>query len=214
MDSDEATARRLGLLLVWWLAALAGAVDASGYFLLKGLFVSFMSGNTTMFGIALAHMDVARSLTIAGVILAFVFGATTGSVTTVLAGRRHLAVIVFCVAVLLMVPPLVPVAAVPALAFAMGLLSAAMQHAGQVKVSVTYVTGTLVKLGQGLGLYLCGRARDWTWLEQAVPWTGLLAGAIAATASLGWYGGRSLIYLPFLALLVAFVAWNAPREVG
>jgi uncharacterized membrane protein YoaK (UPF0700 family) len=76
-----------------------------------------------------------------------------------------------------------------------------------VEVSVTYVTGTLAKLGRGLGLWLCGQARDWGWLLQSVPWLGLVAGAALATFALLRLGEATMTALPVAAALIALVAW-------
>ena len=43
------------------MAFLAGATDAYGFVELRGLYVSFMSGNTTMLGMALGGGGLARS---------------------------------------------------------------------------------------------------------------------------------------------------------
>ena len=48
------------------LAALAGMVDVIGYPHLKGLFVSFMSGNSTQLAAALGRGDLGGAATIAG----------------------------------------------------------------------------------------------------------------------------------------------------
>jgi uncharacterized membrane protein YoaK (UPF0700 family) len=61
---------------------------------------------------------------------------------------------------------------------AMGALNAAMHRTGNLNVSLTYVTGTLVKFGQGLGDFLVRRSRGFDWLAQASPWAGLIAGGI------------------------------------
>ena len=202
----------VSLVIVWLLAALAGAVDASGLSLLKDLFVSFMSGNTTSLGVALANADWPRVLLIAGIITAFVAGAIAGTVLAHAASRYHLPVVTLTVAGILAVPLVFPVAAVLAMTFAMGTLNAAIQQAGSVKVSLTFVTGALVKFGQGVGRLLCGQTDDWTWLQQAVPWTGLLAGAAVAALCMDRYGQPVFAALPVAALLMALVSWFAlPR---
>ena len=111
----------VSLVIVWLLAALAGAVDASGLSLLKDLFVSFMSGNTTSLGVALANADWPRVLLIAGIITAFVAGAIAGTVLAHAASRYHLPVVTLTVAGILAVPLVLPVAAVLAMTFAMEL---------------------------------------------------------------------------------------------
>jgi uncharacterized membrane protein YoaK (UPF0700 family) len=73
---------------------------------------------------------------------------------------------------------------------------------GETAVSLTYVTGTLVKFGQGLGQTLCGRPGDWGWLLQAPMWLCLLAGGTAAAAARA-YVGYAMWPLSCLAGVVA-----------
>jgi uncharacterized membrane protein YoaK (UPF0700 family) len=204
---------RIGLLIVLCLAGLAGAVDACGFFILKDLYVSFMSGNTTSMAAALAKGDLARVRLIAGIIGAFVTGVAVGTVLGVLAGRRHAPVGILAVAGVLTVPVAAASWSIPAMTFAMGMLNATIHQAGPVEVSLTYITGTLAKLGKGIGLLLCGRVRDLTWLEQAVPFLGLVAGAALATFSFTRIGAETMVALPVIAVLVAAATWFAEPAV-
>ncbi len=65
------------------LAFLAGATDVHGLTLLHDLFVSFMSGNSTMLGVAIGRGDFERAGRIAGIIALFVAGATAGSLIAI-----------------------------------------------------------------------------------------------------------------------------------
>ncbi|WP_164156549.1 DUF1275 family protein, partial [Sandarakinorhabdus rubra] len=65
------------------LAALAGYVDAVGFIASSGLFLSFMSGNSTRLGVGLAEAGQVAGFA-AGLLAAFVAGVTFAS----LLGRR------------------------------------------------------------------------------------------------------------------------------
>ena len=203
----------LGLATVFCLSALAGAVDACGLTILKDLFVSFMSGNSTSLAVAIGQGDRAKALLIAPIVGTFVAGATVGTVLAVLVGRRHLPIVVGFVAAILAIPIAWQPATILAMTFAMGALNAAMSHAGDISVSLTYVTGTLVRLGTGLGRLLCGQWKDWRWLQQGVPWLGLVGGGLAAAVALAHFGRATIDALPVIALVIAAGTWlEGPRE--
>ena len=80
---------------------------------------------------------------------------------------------------------------------AMGALDASMHRAGNIGVSLTYVTGTLVKFGQGLGSFVARRTLGWDWLMQAAPWVGLITGA--TLGGLGYLQiGVAIVWVPVL----------------
>ncbi len=194
------------LAIAGGLAFLAGATDVHGLTLLRDLFVSFMSGNSTMLGVAIARGDFDRAGRIAGIIALFVSGAAVGSLIATLAGPRHTVSVLFLVTVLLALPMLAPQWNISLLVVAMGLLNAAMHRAGATGISLTYVTGALVKFGQGLGLLLCRRQEDASWWKQGVLWTCLLTGA-AAAAVLELRIGTGIVWtLPALAALLTIAA--------
>src|SRR3977135_2578496 len=61
------------------LSALAGYVDGIGFLHLGGLFVSFMSGNSTRMGVNLAEGNWPKAAEALGLIALFVTGAAAGS---------------------------------------------------------------------------------------------------------------------------------------
>src|ERR1700748_3070155 len=71
--------QRRNLVLACALSALAGYVDGIGFLHLGGLFVSFMSGNSTRLGVALAEAHWPNVLQAIGLISLFVAGAASGS---------------------------------------------------------------------------------------------------------------------------------------
>ncbi len=211
VDGDRARRgeRARDLLLAGLLAGLAGMVDAIGFVHLRHLFVSYMSGNSTQFALALGRGRVGDAVPILWLIALFVAGAAGGQALARFAGRRHLTCVLATVTALLTAAALQQTAAAP-MVLAMGALNASMHRAGNVTVSLTYVTGTLVKFGQGLGDFLIGASRGWNWAAQALPWLGLVAGGVAAGA--GYVRlGTGVIWLPVgMAGLLALLSLAIP----
>ena len=202
------TATLPALVFAGGMAFLAGATDAYGFVELRGLYVSFMSGNTTLLGMALGGGGLTRSAAIGLLIAMFVVGAAAGEVLFNVAGRFRGAAIPFVVSVLLCVPLAIPGWTAFALALAMGALNAAMSKVGGASVSLTYVTGTLVKFGQGAGNWLTGQRAELSWLLQAPMWASLLSGSIAAVM-VQRLGAERPWPLPVIGLLLTICAiWH------
>src|SRR5262249_21866521 len=70
---------RRNIALACALSALAGYVDGIGYLHLGGLFVSFMSGNSTRLGVTLAEGHWEHAAEAFALIVLFVAGAAAGS---------------------------------------------------------------------------------------------------------------------------------------
>lgn len=188
---------------------VAGFVDAIGFLAMGGFFVSFMSGNTTRLGVGLASEG--RDGLIAGALIAvFVAGATAGSLVARAAGlRRRTGVLVF-VALWLAAGALLHAAGQPALGFAamalaMGAENALFERDGDVQIGLTYMTGTLVKLGQRLAVALTGGPR-WDWTPFLIQWLSLAAGALAGALAQPWWGLDALWIAVALVLLLAMAA--------
>jgi uncharacterized membrane protein YoaK (UPF0700 family) len=171
-----------GLILAALLAGLAGMVDAIGFLRLGHLFVSYMSGNSTQLAVAVGRGRLGEAGSIMVLIVLFVLGAAGGQLIAHFTGRRHLTCVLAAVTMLLTLAAAMGTAPEP-MVLAMGALNAAMHRAGNVPVSLTFVTGTLVRFGQGLGDFLTGRAAGWSWAAQAIPWLGLTIGGIIAGAA-------------------------------
>jgi uncharacterized membrane protein YoaK (UPF0700 family) len=183
-----------GLMLAGVFAALAGIVDAIGFLHLKGLFISFMSGNSTQFAAALGQGNSADAVAIAELIAFFVLGAASGQVIAGCAGRWHMALVLVGVTILLAIAAALAGTAEP-MVIAMGALNAAMHRAGNIAVSLTFVTGVLVRFGQGLGDFLIRRVTGWNWVGQASPWVGMIIGATIGSVAYTRVG-EAAIWLP------------------
>lgn len=203
---------REGLLLLTaaLLAALAGMVDAVAYIHLSGLFVSFMSGNSTQLAVSLGQGNLPMAATIAELVLFFVLGAAGGQMLADVIGDRHMTGVLVGVAILLVISGLLATAPEP-MAFAMGALNAAMDRAGHVRVSLTFVTGVLVRFGQGLGNSLIRGPSGWSWVAQASPWLGLIAGGALGAFAYGKIGEAAIWAAVSFASLLAAASLLLPQ---
>jgi len=168
-------------LLAAGLAAMAGFTDAIGFIALGGFFVSFMSGNTTRLAVGLARGSDA-ALIASGLVACFVTGVMAGTLTRRLTRTHHASKVLLLVAALLALAATLGQAghlwpATIAMAMAMGAENAVFEREGEVHIGLTYMTGTLVKLGQHLtGALLGGPAL--AWLSYLLLWLGLAGGAV------------------------------------
>ena len=206
----------LGLLLT----AAAGSIDAIGFIELGGFYTSFMSGNTTQLGDALANGVWPVTLLTASLVLLFFLGSVAGSALA-LADRRWgpvgalaLVLLALSTALALTLAGYPPPQTMLALAVAAGAQNAVLLSEGSVRLGATFVTGTLFAAGQDLARALRREAPPWRWAQHLLVWASLLAGA-----AFGALGYRTLdIYalaLPlavYAAFLLGFVLLG-PRAV-
>ncbi|MGF6427450.1 YoaK family protein [Bradyrhizobium sp. Pha-3] len=207
---------RRNLALACALSALAGYVDGIGYLHLGGLFVSFMSGNSTRLGVTLAEGHWQRALEALELIVLFVAGAAAGSLI-VLSALTHRQPLLLLVEAWLLTAAAVayayglPSAAVAAIVLAMGLENAVFQLEGGAGLGLTYVTGALVKAGQLIAGALTGGA-GWAWLPNLLLWAALVAGALAGAMAYGWINLAAIWFAAAAAFaLSALVAATAKR---
>ena len=183
------------------LAGLAGLVDATGFVVAGGYFTSFMSGNTTRMGVDLASAPAMAAVPLA-LIGCFLGGVIAGALVLRRARGWHKRALLGLVAAMLGLAaaslwaggewPFLVLAAI-----AMGLANNVFSRDGEVTVGVTYMTGALVKFGQGLAARLAGEARP------ATRGYGMLWATLAAGAALGgWLSSHD----PAIAAATAFAA--------
>ena len=191
------------------LSALAGYVDAVGYLSLGGFFVSFMSGNSTRLGVAVAEHS-ADALKACGLIVVFILGVAAGTAVARRSRRPH-TLVIGCVAATIGLATLLSLASYssPAgftLAFAMGVENAAFVSDGGLPVGLTYMTGTLVKMGQQIGS-IKSRSELWQWRPYAAHWFALLTGALGGSLAFRTLGGAAaLVPAAIAAGLLALIA--------
>lgn len=198
--------------LAFALAALAGFVDASGYLSADRYFVSFMSGNTTRLGVELVAAP-SRALLPMLLIGCFVAGVTGGALLTQRRPGRHKPILLVAVGLVLALAGLADSLAAPAtalglLAAAMGALNNSFQKDGQVSVGLTYMTGALVRMGQGLAARLGGLASE-GWGDWLALWLALTAGA--ALGALAYV--RLHVAVFWLAAVLAILLAHFARRI-
>lgn len=193
--------------LAYLLAGVAGYVDAMGFRHLGGVFVSFMSGNTTRLGVDIAMGDWGKAAEIAGIIVLFVAGAAMGALIGKDGQRNRRAHLLWTEAALLAIAAIsdnftLAIVGNVAMALAMGLENAVFQRNGGPGIGLTYVTGALVKVGHRLAAALQGGDK-WGWVASLLLWASLCAGAILGAYVYGLVG---LTGLWAACLLVAVLA--------
>jgi len=172
------------------LSALAGYVDAIGFLQLGGLFVSFMSGNSTRMGVFLAAGQWRPALEALGLIALFVAGAAGGSLIVLGRGVHRQPWVLFAEALLLAAAALcyalgLSDMAVSAIVLAMGLENAVFQIEGGGGLGLTYVTGALVKVGQLAAAALKGGPR-FGWVPNSLLWASMAVGAVFGALAWHW----------------------------
>jgi uncharacterized membrane protein YoaK (UPF0700 family) len=183
--------------LSYVLAALAGVLGATAFTHSAGYFVTFMTGNAQRAVLGYFRDDVVLSISAGLLIVAFVSGVVVSSVC-----RRHFWVAhphgptvlttlsLFAATVVdifdlgwdqneLDFPPIF------LLAFGIGALNTSFVKDGETSVPLSYVTGTLVKMGQGIERHIAGGHLS-DWLGHFLLFASFILGATAG-------GGISLI---------------------
>lgn len=172
------------------LSGLGGFVDGVGFLMLYRLFISHMSGNSTMLGLFLAESNWAEVLHRVFPIALFVLGAFAATLTgTLLAERGKEGGVRLLLTVEAILLTAFGVLAAPLMqgvrivtdsaplyyllvslpAFAMGLQNAVIRQSGGSVVRTTFVSGILTSVGEGLAGLV-----HWAWREgqrrQYAPW--------------------------------------------
>ncbi|WP_313536503.1 YoaK family protein [Sphingomonas sp.] len=202
------------------LAALAGFVDALAFTSLGGFFASFMSGNSTRLGVGLGSGSGYDAAIAASLVMSFVAGVILSSVIGRARPQRHQPVVMAVVTLLLTLAAIVatlmpgPIVLL-LLAAAMGTENGVFQRDGEVTIGLTYMTGSLVKLGQKLAGALMGDADRFGWLRYLALWLGFVSGVVIGAESQFRWGWNALwlapIFSAVLTLLLASMTRPRPR---
>ena len=207
---------RRNVALACTLSAVAGYVDSIGFLHLGGLFVSFMSGNSTRLAVSVAQGRWQNAAEALGLIALFVVGAAAGSL--IVLGRG-----IYCQCWLLLAEALLLVAAavcytfglsnvaIATIVLAMGLENAVFQIDGGAGLGLTYVTGALVKVGQLVAAALT-RGTRWGWLPNLLLWAALVAGAIAGAFAYRWINLAAIWFAAGTALALGGIVFASAKR--
>ena len=205
----------LGLLLT----GAAGFADVVGFIELGGHFTSFMSGNTTQLGNALAQASW-HSATLPLLLLVLFFcGSFIGSLLALVGGKRWGAslatgMVMACFALTIGLA----FSGWPAdqfmlmLAAGAGAQNAILPSTDSVRLGITFVTGTLFAAGQDLARAVLKAAPPWRWAQHLLVWASLLLGGLLGALAYGLLGINALI-VP-LMIYCGFFAAFAVRPPG
>ena len=201
---------RRNVVLACALSALAGYVDGIGFLHLGGLFVSFMSGNSTRMGVSLAEGQWLSAAEAFGLIALFVIGAAAGSLIVLGRGTNRQPWLLRAEALLLAAAALcygfgLSNVAVGAIVVAMGLENAVFQIRGGGGLGLTYVTGALVKVGQQAAAALTGGAR-WGWAPNLLLlWAAMVAGSLCGALAYYWINLAAIWFAAGAALALSAI---------
>ena len=201
--------------------ALAGFVDVVGFLKLGGLFVSFMSGNSTQFALNAARHNWILAAPAGALVGLFVAGVAGGRLLAKAAGGWRRPVVLLAVAILLAAASYVrPAGFAPAvlMALAMGAQNDVLHRAGQTRTPGGYVTGTLVSFGERLADALVGAGPRTGWAPYLLLWVALVFGGAMGAIAYGGAGLRAL-FIPavaaaILSILTGALEGRAPLETS
>ena len=205
---------RRNVALACALSAVAGYVDGIGYLYLGGQFVSFMSGNSTRLGVTLARGHWWSAAEASGLIALFVIGAGAGCLIVLGRGANRQPLVLLAEALLLVAAALgytfgLPNLAIAFVVLAMGLENAVFQVEGG--LGLTYVTGTLVKVGQLAAAALKGGPR-WAWVPNLLLWAALVVGALFGALAYNWINLAAIWFAAGAALALSGLVFATSRS--
>jgi uncharacterized membrane protein YoaK (UPF0700 family) len=207
---------RVKWALAVFLALVAGYLDGYGLLVL-GTFVSFMSGNTTFAGLKIGQGNFQAALPSAVAIVFFVTGSFLGNLFAQSRLRYSHRLIFGVIAGLLATvvgleryglwnAP----AEIALLSLAMGMMNPALSKVGAESVSLTFVTGTLNRIGGNLAAAAGrkplaeGQVSGDSYLARAridaSVWLGFLVGAVLSATAASHFRTWALLP-PFVAMI-------------
>ena len=224
MNKAVPTKERIERALACCMTLSVGYLDGYGLLVL-GTYVSFMSGNTTMAGVKAGQGVFLAALVPAIAIVCFLAGSAGGNLIKHSRLRHAPTMVLILIAALLVVVALIGGPAelkrvdIALLSFAMGMANPVLPKIGGESISLTFMTGTLSRIGGHLGLALIGApvpTSEGAWdthlhraRMDAELWASFLIGAALSGAAISVIRNYALwpavAVILLLALAAAFV---------
>ena len=219
---SERTRKRLAMCI----SLTAGYLDGYGLLVL-GTYVSFMSGNTTTTGLRTGQANLSLVVSPAVAVVCFLAGSFVGSVVAH-SGLRYARRVLFGVVAALLVivmqlqnDDIFKTLNIAALGFGMGMVNPALSRIGSEAVSLTFVTGTLSRIGNHLALALRRApvpASQGSWDTHlyrarigAQLWVAFTSGAALSGLIMSFTRGLALV--PAIAMMLV-LALTSPAETS
>ena len=224
MESSSPASTRVQEKLDALLILIAGYVDGYGY-ISYSTYLSFMSGNTTQTGYKMGEGKFAAAIPPLVAILFFVLGAFIGTLLAHSGSRRsRRLVLLFAASLLALIVGMLEAGAIPSnlqiatLCLGMGAMNTLLGRVGAEQVNLTYVTGTLSKIGRHLALGvthapLPDSQGSWDTHARragilAFIWSAFFFGALLAGTATPHFGARTL--LPAIVMLLMLAVSRDP----
>lgn len=173
-----------------------------------------MSGNSTRLGVGLGSETWSAGATAGGLIALFVIGVVAGVLVGPEGWRWRRPVVLSLVAALLAAAAAswsmggpIAVFAAPA----MGALNAVFQRDGDIGIGVTYMTGSLVRMGQRIAAALKG-GPAWDFVPFLLLWLSLTVGAVLGAATQLRLGGGAFWLAAVFTTIVAAALFVRDRR--
>ncbi|MFG1213162.1 YoaK family protein [Xanthobacter flavus] len=193
------------------LTAVAGFLDVVAYLTFSHLYVSFMSGNSIHLGMSVATLRMSDILAISSVVIAFVLGASAGTLLQDHAREPLLPLTLAIEAGLLLLAAaassvtLSTISLLP-VAIAMGLQNVLHQVSGTTSVGKGFVSGALVRLGQSIARLRSPAADSAGTATLFAGWIAFVAGAAGGALAIARLGFVPCLLLAASALIALLIA--------
>lgn len=193
-------------------AFVAGFVDSVGFVFLGGVFLSFMSGNTTRAATSLVDGDWDLAVLASTCLVLFLVGVMQGALVRRLAKQRIPLsyirdVVVLNTDVMFVLASALVVTGhseigILFVSLGIGSMNSIFERDGEVAIPLTYMTGTLVKMGQRFVDALFGGSHR-IWISHLLMWASLTAGAVTGALTYASIGIHAIVAATGMLLAIS-----------